>query len=577
MELTTLRVAAALETAGIANVPLKGPLLARSLHGDPGMRFSRDIDVLVARSDMRRAAAALEPLGWRLEDGAGEPVLHLALTHGSGLPEVELHWRVHWYEAEFAARALERAQPGPDGVRRLQSTDELTALLLYHARDGFAGLRHAIDAAAWWDAHADAPGVVVLAPIALEHPELTRALSASASVLDELVGVPADRLVPSAAGLAWGARRAVALANPLMRGKPQQITAEITLVDALLAPVGQRRHSCDGACSSAHASWWPACCGGPSSWLAPSTYYDFLDGCCLPWCGRVPGCSRRSGATATAERATGSARGVRGHRPHSEARSRDRSTGRALHPIQQRDRNPDSRRHHSPSHRRRSADASFQCGNRRRGELQALEGRGLRHADALRAQPPGADAQWRRAHVAGERPARQAPRAPGPRCGPGDGRTLRRQARQRTPPRRAPHGAHRRDASSPRTRSRYAPVAGSSACGSGLPEAGTPPRPRARALRPPPQPSLIGPVWRRSSALPRRRWSLRPRPSSLPLPASGTRRWPRPLRSILPAACSSRRCATPSRRTPPPGGARGSRHARPRPSTPSPPISPPFG
>jgi hypothetical protein len=240
MELTTLRVAAALEKAGIANVPLKGPLLARSLHGDSAMRFSRDIDVLVARDDLRHAAAALDPLGWRLDNGAGEPVLHLALTHRSALPKVELHWRVHWYETEFAARALTRAERGPDGVRRLQDDDELAALLLYHARDGFAGLRHPIDAAAWWDAHAGAPGVVVLAPIALEHPRLTRALSASASVLDQLVGVPAGHLVPGTPRPPWGVRQATALANPLMRGKPQQITAEIALVDGLLTPVDQR-------------------------------------------------------------------------------------------------------------------------------------------------------------------------------------------------------------------------------------------------------------------------------------------------------------------------------------------------
>jgi hypothetical protein len=240
MELTTLRVAAALETAGIANVPLKGPLLARSLHGDPGMRFSRDIDVLVAREDLRRAAAALEPLGWRPEHGGGEPLLHVALRHGSGLPEVELHWRLHWYETEFAARALARGHTGPDGVRRLQGVDELTALLLYHARDGFAGLRHAIDAAAWWDAHGAAHDGVLLAEAAVEHPALEPALTASATVLERLVGVPADRLVPGAPGLPLGPRRAVTLANPLMRGRPEQITAEITLVDGLLAPPGQR-------------------------------------------------------------------------------------------------------------------------------------------------------------------------------------------------------------------------------------------------------------------------------------------------------------------------------------------------
>ena len=82
---------------------------------------------------------------------------------------------------------------------------------------------------------------MLLAEVALEHPALARALSTSATVLDQLVGIPADRLVPGACDLPWGARRAATLANPLMRGTPEQITAEITLVDALLAPEGQRR------------------------------------------------------------------------------------------------------------------------------------------------------------------------------------------------------------------------------------------------------------------------------------------------------------------------------------------------
>jgi hypothetical protein len=240
MELATLRIAAALEASGIANVPLKGPVLARALHGDPGMRFSRDIDVLVARADLWRAAAALEPLGWHLDPGAHEPVLHLALAHRSGLPDVELHWRVHWYEAEFAACALARAQPAADGVRRLRAEDELATLLLYHARDGFAGLRHPIDAATWWDAHGGDRRDALLAPIAREHPGLMRALSASAGVLDELVGVPAGGLVHVTARPACVVRWAGALANPMMRGKPQQITAEISLVDGLLTPPGQR-------------------------------------------------------------------------------------------------------------------------------------------------------------------------------------------------------------------------------------------------------------------------------------------------------------------------------------------------
>jgi hypothetical protein len=241
LELTTLRIATALEAAGVANVPLKGPLLARALHGDPGMRYSRDVDVLVARHDLGRAVDALAPLGWRPEPGqAADPVLHISLIHEAGLPDIELHWRVHWYEAQFGARALARAEPGPDGVRRLRAEDDLAALMLYQARDGFAGLRHPTDIAAWWDAHGADPGPPVVEPILREHPALRRALTAGAVLLERLVGAPAARLVDLPPRLPWGATRAIALANPLMRGRPQQITAEVSLVDGLLSPKGQR-------------------------------------------------------------------------------------------------------------------------------------------------------------------------------------------------------------------------------------------------------------------------------------------------------------------------------------------------
>jgi hypothetical protein len=241
LELMTLRIASALEAVGVINVPLKGPLLARALHGDTAMRSSRDIDVLVARADFGRAADALATLGWRPDrDSARNPVLHVCLVHPDGLPEVELHWRVHWYETEFGARALARAETRAEGIRRLRAEDDLVALMLFQARDGFAGLRHPTDVAAWWDAHGSPSGPPVIEPILREHPGLRRALTAAANLLESLVGVPACRLVDPPTQRPWGSRRAIALANPLMDGAPHQITAEVSLVDGLLAPKGQR-------------------------------------------------------------------------------------------------------------------------------------------------------------------------------------------------------------------------------------------------------------------------------------------------------------------------------------------------
>jgi hypothetical protein len=163
------------------------------------------------------------------------------MVSGADLPDIELHWRVHWYETEFAERALARARPGPTGVRRLCLQDELASLLLYHARDGFAGLRHAIDVGAWWDGRAGPPAPSLLRAVARTHPGLERALTASAVVLDRVVGVPAGALVDVPAVLPRGVRVAVGLANPLMRGTPEQIMAEVSLVDGLLAPAGERR------------------------------------------------------------------------------------------------------------------------------------------------------------------------------------------------------------------------------------------------------------------------------------------------------------------------------------------------
>ena len=80
----------------------------------------------------------------------------------------------------------------------------------------------------------------LLDPIVREHPALTRALTASAVLLERLVGLPAARLISLPARLPWGAARAVSLANPLMRGSPEQITAEVSLVDGLLSPKGGR-------------------------------------------------------------------------------------------------------------------------------------------------------------------------------------------------------------------------------------------------------------------------------------------------------------------------------------------------
>ena len=151
---TASRSLDALEEAGIPALPLKGFALAEDVHADPGLRSYGDIDVLVPAHELHRAGEVLRPFGYvPIEEHPSQrPDLHTVLIDRSGkLPPVEVHWRVHWFEEAFSEQMLARSHRHDGGRRRAQPTDELAALLLFFARDGFLGLRLAADLAAWWD------------------------------------------------------------------------------------------------------------------------------------------------------------------------------------------------------------------------------------------------------------------------------------------------------------------------------------------------------------------------------------------------------------------------------------------
>jgi hypothetical protein len=233
----TTRLARALDDAGIKAAPLKGAVLADTVYGDIGARQSSDIDVLVPVADLDRAVEVAEGQGWHepeLLKAVGVPRLHRELFHQT-LPPLELHWRVHWYEESFAPSALDRAERTADGWLRLQPTDELVSLLLFLARDGFAGLRQTLDVVAWWAAlGTDETAGAVRAAIEA-HPSLERALTAAAWHAEELAGIPHGAL----GGEVRLSRRQLAalrLANPWLVGSRPQIRADVSLVDGLLAP-----------------------------------------------------------------------------------------------------------------------------------------------------------------------------------------------------------------------------------------------------------------------------------------------------------------------------------------------------
>lgn len=244
LQLISLRVIAALADAGIRSAPLKGPLLGETIYGDLGRRPSGDIDLLVAPEQLHAAVEVVRALGYgaptdHVEHG-GLPLLHFALVHERlELPPVELHWRIHWYERSFARERLLPPAEDPSGDWRPAPADELAALLLFYARDGFIDLRLATDLSAWWDTFGTGLQPGTLDELLRTYPALGRVLPVAARVAEKVVGLPpASQIVGDTRKLGLRDRVAVRLADPNPHTSHPQLYADMSLIDGLLAPPG---------------------------------------------------------------------------------------------------------------------------------------------------------------------------------------------------------------------------------------------------------------------------------------------------------------------------------------------------
>jgi hypothetical protein len=268
LQLMVGQLTGALADAGIRSTPLKGPFLSEALYGDPGCRLASDIDLLVAPEQLSMAVEVVRGFGYGVPtdhvEARGLPLLHFALVHERGeLPPVELHWRIHWYERDFARQRLlppewtanqpftpaahvrERITRGghvyagytPAAWRPLP-VHELAALLLFYARDGFVDLRLASDLGAWWDRFGADLSRGALGELACAYPKLARALVAAAVAADEVVGLPSDFLLGGTLRPDLRGRAAVRLANPNPRSSRSQLHADMGLIDGLLLPRG---------------------------------------------------------------------------------------------------------------------------------------------------------------------------------------------------------------------------------------------------------------------------------------------------------------------------------------------------
>jgi len=243
LQLISLHVIAMLADAGIGSTALKGPLLSEAIYGDPGRRLSNDIDLLVSPEQLRAAVEVVRSLGYNaptdyIQD-CGLPLLHFVLVHErEELPPVELHWRIHWYERSFAhERLLPPTGDPPDGWRPAPA-DELAALLLFYARDGFVDVRLATDLSAWWDRYgADLPPGA-LDELLRAYPAFARVILVAAKVAERIVGLPTAQIIGDARTLGLRERVAVRLANPNPHTSQSQLYADMGLIDGLLAPPG---------------------------------------------------------------------------------------------------------------------------------------------------------------------------------------------------------------------------------------------------------------------------------------------------------------------------------------------------
>lgn len=236
--LVTRQVTVMLERAGIKAVVLKGPLMAERLYGDATVRSrSADIDLLVPVDQLAEASQVLLDGGWlppedpRFDNGL--PDFHFCLGAPAGTPNVELHWRLQWYESnEHAEGLIERAQD-LEGLMAPSPVDQLSILLLCFARDGFHGLRLTSDFAAWWEQFGDQWGETVRKY--LTYGSLARPMSIALAAFGEVGGGPS--WLKSSRGRR--ARWAVEIARVDGPTTARGAFGQAAIVDALVAPNGQ--------------------------------------------------------------------------------------------------------------------------------------------------------------------------------------------------------------------------------------------------------------------------------------------------------------------------------------------------
>ena len=158
---TLHRVFDVLEASDVRALPYKGPALRAAVHDDVAFREAADIDILVPRTDVRAARAALLEAGFEPRSELDDLALrthvrgarHTATVSDSGVI-VELHWRVTAGQFPFPVEferlwaGRETVDVGGETLPTMRSTDHLALLSVHGNRHCWSGLCWLCDFAA---------------------------------------------------------------------------------------------------------------------------------------------------------------------------------------------------------------------------------------------------------------------------------------------------------------------------------------------------------------------------------------------------------------------------------------------
>lgn len=140
------QVLAVLAQAQVRTIALKGPVLSERLYGDPLVRLSNDLDLLVPAEELNRSIEVLAPMGYRLGTKASVQYYlrhhHHLVMDCPGWPTLELHFRLYagfgvvLDAEEFLARSHPYRTDRGSQCHVLTPEDELLYLGIHAAGHG---------------------------------------------------------------------------------------------------------------------------------------------------------------------------------------------------------------------------------------------------------------------------------------------------------------------------------------------------------------------------------------------------------------------------------------------------------